>query len=467
MTWQNPWAFIGLLALAVPVIIHLLGRRSARIRKFPTLRFVGTSRMMATRWTTPSDLALLAMRAGILAAAVAALARPAWVTDRGNETARSVARAIIVDTSESMRRSVPAGGGGQRAVDAARAEAQRMASDARSSAFIHTVAPAEALAGAAGWLATQRGRREIVVISDFQIGTIDEVDLRAVPPGIGLELVRLEVAGETAPLTAPTRQDSAAITANIVTDSASTRVEWTLDDSAAGPILDGIVTFASDGELARANAARRAAMLATATVAADGPHPIMVMHREYAGRAEILRVTTPPTAPWHGDVIARLRADPMLAAAASTVTDADVAASVDSVPGPPRADSPIIVLARAPSGRPVAFAGGVNHRGVDHLLLFSDTDAGSLTSAALIAATLRATARPIRVEELDPGTVSEQTLATWRRPAATDASHGVQSDASDGRWLWVLVLVLLGVETWMRRERHRADASPLARERAA
>ena len=27
-----------------------------------------------------------------------------------------------------------------------------------------------------------------------------------------------------------------------------------------------------------------------------------------------------------------------------------------------------------------------------------------------------------------------------------------RSGLSDGRWLWVLVLVLLGVETWMRRK---------------
>ena len=470
MIWQNPWALLGLFALAVPVVIHFLGRRSARIRRFPTLRFVGTARLMATRWTKPSDLALLAVRAGIVAAAAAALAQPLLLTaDRSGNRERSVARAIIVDTSPSMRRSARAGTPeAPRAVDVARFEAQRVVADARTSVFIHTAAPAHALAGAVGWLGTQRGRREIVLVSDFQVGTVDAADLRAVPAAIGVQLIRVDVESPVSPLTLATRQDSAAITATIAVDSVSTRVEWTSDDSAAGPILDGIVSVAGDGELAHANASRRAAMVATATLVADGRYPVTLVHRESESRAELLNAASPLSAPWHGDVVARLRADPMLAAAASAVADGDSVVLAESGFAPAATGSPLVVLARSPSGRPIAFAASAKHRGLDVLVLFSETDAGSLASAALIAATLRATARPLLVEELEPSVISESTLEGWRRAASmTPASAGGDIDASDGRWLWLLALVLLGIEMWMRRERRNASLAPIARERAA
>ena len=194
MIWQNPWAWLGLLALAVPVLIHLLGRRSARIRKFPTLRFVGASQLMATRWTRPSDLALLAVRLGIIAAAVAAVARPLLLTDgRQLDRGRALARAIIVDTSESMRRAARPGTTAERAIDRARAESQRLANETSTSVILQTAAPAGALPGAVGWLGTQRGRREVVVISDFQTGSIDQVDLAAVTGDIGVGLMRIDV----------------------------------------------------------------------------------------------------------------------------------------------------------------------------------------------------------------------------------------------------------------------------------
>jgi hypothetical protein len=353
-------------------------------------------------------------------------------------------------------------------MDVARAEAQRLVADARTSVFVHTAAPAEALAGAVGWLRTQGGRREIAVISDFQAGTIDEADLRAIPREIGIELIRVDLATERAPLAAATRQDSAAVTANITVDSVSTQVEWTSDDSVAGPILDAIVSSAADDEMGRANAARRAAMLSTATLVADGRHPIMLVHREYASRAEVLRATAPLKAAWQGDVVARLRADPMLAGAAAMVADEDLAVRADSMTAPMPSGAPLVVLARTPSGRPIAFAGAHDLRGIDWLVLFSETDAGSLASAALIAATLRATARPIMAEELEPSVVSEPTLEGWRRPtAAMPTSAGADIDASHGRWLWLLALLLLGVEAWMRRVRRDAVGPAIAREQAA
>ncbi|HKS06120.1 MAG TPA: BatA domain-containing protein [Gemmatimonadaceae bacterium] len=74
MIWQNPIAWFGLGGLAIPIVIHLLNRRSARVQRFPTLRFFAMSPVIAPRRRQLSELLLLAVRLLILLAAVAALA---------------------------------------------------------------------------------------------------------------------------------------------------------------------------------------------------------------------------------------------------------------------------------------------------------------------------------------------------------------------------------------------------------
>src|SRR5688572_8642778 len=102
MIWQNGWAFAGLAALAIPILIHLLSRRNARVERFPTLRFLPVSRSAPVRRTRITDPLLMVVRALIVAAAVAALAQPLWPTaDRTASAARRVIRAIVIDTSAS------------------------------------------------------------------------------------------------------------------------------------------------------------------------------------------------------------------------------------------------------------------------------------------------------------------------------------------------------------------------------
>ena len=100
MTWLNPWAWIGLAAIAVPVLVHLLARRPVRPVLFPTLRFFGPLRTLLARRDRLTDLALLAVRAGIVAFAVAALAQPYVITGRrAQDLAGTIARAVVVDAS--------------------------------------------------------------------------------------------------------------------------------------------------------------------------------------------------------------------------------------------------------------------------------------------------------------------------------------------------------------------------------
>ena len=74
MIWLNPLGVFALAALAAPILIHILVQRRAERFPFPTLRFLQPTRLAAIRRHLLEDLPLLAVRAALLAAAVAALA---------------------------------------------------------------------------------------------------------------------------------------------------------------------------------------------------------------------------------------------------------------------------------------------------------------------------------------------------------------------------------------------------------
>jgi hypothetical protein len=99
---------------------------------------------------------------------------------------------------------------------------------------------------------------------------------------------------------------------------------------------------------------------------------------------------------------------------------------------------------------PLVLAARHGEPGREQLLLLVQADASSLVSAALIRAVSRAAASPAPIAELEPSTIPTNVLAQWERPGRSGPASGL-SGASDGRWLWVLVLVLLGLETAMRR----------------
>src|SRR3954462_1104830 len=106
MIWQNPWAWAGIATVALPILIHLLGRDRAPRHSFPTLRFLETAELLPTRRMRVHDRLLLAVRIAVLVAAAAALAQPLFLLGgRSRALDQRVARAIIVDTSASMQRT--------------------------------------------------------------------------------------------------------------------------------------------------------------------------------------------------------------------------------------------------------------------------------------------------------------------------------------------------------------------------
>ena len=98
MIWLNPAAWIGLLAIAGPIVIHVLVQRKAERLAFPSLRFLQQGRLASIRRHLLEDVPLLAIRSSIVAAAVAALAGPLIITRTQRQAWNSrVARAIVVD----------------------------------------------------------------------------------------------------------------------------------------------------------------------------------------------------------------------------------------------------------------------------------------------------------------------------------------------------------------------------------
>jgi hypothetical protein len=81
MIFQEPWAWLGLVAIAWPIAAHLLTRHRARRVRFPILRFMPLAVAPTTKRHRLSDAGLLFVRCAIVAVAVGALARPLWRDD--------------------------------------------------------------------------------------------------------------------------------------------------------------------------------------------------------------------------------------------------------------------------------------------------------------------------------------------------------------------------------------------------
>ena len=106
--WQSPLVLFALAAVAAPILIHILVQRRAERVPFPTLRFLQPTRLAAIRRHVLDDAALLAVRAAILAAAVAALAGPLVITSARRQTwERRIVRAVVVDDVQARPLSGP------------------------------------------------------------------------------------------------------------------------------------------------------------------------------------------------------------------------------------------------------------------------------------------------------------------------------------------------------------------------
>src|ERR1043166_6614295 len=105
MAFLTPLFLVGLGALAIPVLIHLIQRERKRVVQFPSLMFVRKIPYQSVRRRRIRHWILLLMRAAAVALIVAAFARPffpagaAAAIAAGGGTREIV---VLLDRSASM-----------------------------------------------------------------------------------------------------------------------------------------------------------------------------------------------------------------------------------------------------------------------------------------------------------------------------------------------------------------------------
>lgn len=417
MSWAAAGALSGLVLVLLPVLIHLMGRAPARVRRFPSLRFLDASRLLPSKRSKLQDPLLLLLRAAILVLAAFALAGPVFAPDSAATDASARASVVIIDTSASVRR-----------------EAARALIPASPGAVIEAARPGDALAGANAWLRTQRGAREIVVISDFQAGALDTADVTGFAPGTTLRLLR-----------APSRPPQRDPTLRLAQGGSSIGVRTTLVGESAevswqriGPATDWLLPrFGTPAELADAALAVNAANAigrADASVVRQSSITLL-----FTGAAAA--TTAPLSERWQGDVVARVVADSLFAeTAALEMSGADSVAA------------PAIVIARGLDGRPIVSAAS---NGAGRLLFFVHARASSVTAMALHAAITREPAAWIAAE-LEPRTLTDTELAHLSTVHVdgnlVEREPDVPLESPATRWLWILALAFLAIE-WLVRNR--------------
>jgi hypothetical protein len=444
MTWRNPAAWLGLATLLLPVLVHLFSRRRARVEPFPSLRFLASSRLLPTPRTRLTDPWLLALRCLLLAVAVAALAQPARDDRAATRTvaATRLARAIVLDTGGA---GVPAGIQAD-GVAGRDAMVRRLTDSATTHVLLRTARPAEALAGAVAWLETQDARREVAIVSAFRRGALDSARLAAVPEDVGVRLERLvprDMPAGDGTVTWFARGDDERIEATARPDAEHTHVTWRRTTEAGADGGSGSDTLSRDA--ARTARAVRPMVDSVrlrpgAVVRADAGRAVRLVPRVDAALVDSAHVDSlrDAWAPWMAELVVRMARDPLLRDAASPDLDVDVPDARA------RGDTLLFVAPALGDGARAA----------------SPFAAARHATALLAAASeARNAVRGVTAEALpiEPVLIDDATLTAWSRtPAATvTPPTGERADPLTGpslaRWGWLLVILLLGVETLARR----------------
>ena len=126
LSFLEPLLLLGLLAVAIPLVLHLLARSRAQEMLFPTLRFLRISMERTARRRRIQQVLLMFLRMALLALFVLAVAEPISQALGGWMSGKSFACVLVVDNSMSM--SAASGAGGRTRLDAARAEAKGLLS---------------------------------------------------------------------------------------------------------------------------------------------------------------------------------------------------------------------------------------------------------------------------------------------------------------------------------------------------
>jgi hypothetical protein len=433
MVWLNPFALFGLTAIAAPILIHLLVQRRAERFPFPTLRFLQPTRMAAIRRHLLEDLPLLAIRVALVAAAVAALAGPLVLTSaRRQAWNRRFVRAVVGDTESAGL------------VGAGLAPALRQKTFATASL-------ADGIRRAVLWLDTAPpARREIVIASTFPIGSITDGDVGAVPAGIGLRFERAGALPSTRTVEI----------GQVLTPEGVQRREATLTgdrtsahDVAAGNSMAWPIDVVSPETEKPAIDAAIAAVLSQHVWAATPDRRAKVVLVQ--GAVPLANDAAPITQPWMAHAVARIARDADLQAAAARISGGLADARLAAAPWHP--------LAFAADGRPLAAGAG----SANGIVVASAAPAFDVATPLLLRSIADALADVRTLGGAEVVTIADAVLQRWSRSAAPVTAPGIETiEQDDRRWLWLLVLCLLALETWVRRARSAEVSQERDRETA-
>src|SRR4051812_2074637 len=104
MSFLTPAFLLGLAAIAIPVLVHLIQRERKRVIEFPSLMFVRRIPYQSVRRRRIRHWALLLLRAAAIALIVAAFARPFLRQGATAAAALGASREVVIllDQSASM-----------------------------------------------------------------------------------------------------------------------------------------------------------------------------------------------------------------------------------------------------------------------------------------------------------------------------------------------------------------------------
>ena len=448
MVWLNPAAWIGLVALAVPVLIHILVQRKAERLAFPSLRFLQQTRLASIRRHVLEDAVLLAIRSAILVAAVAALAGPLLVTPFRREgwNAR-VAQAIVIDDTARASQTR----------DRTAATNAQQPRPFLSQTFV-TTSLSDGIQRARVWLdAAPPARRELVIISPLALGSVSAADLALVPPPIGIRFERRGTVpsertvegGAVLALqkSGPTGRSAKAFALHqtVELNGAATIVR---EATASTPDRFPIDIICSADARRAADAAIAAVRVERIWAAPDDRRARLVLIKKSEDMPALADAQAVRQA-WMADALSLIARDHELQTEASSVAN--------GLSDPRFGAAPWTMVAVALDGRPLA-VGAASAAG---LVVVSAADASSLATPLLIRAMADGiAARPdLRAAEVLP--IPDAQLQAWTRPPGPQATPRIdQVDQDDRRSLWVLVVGLLALEMWVRRARVVAATEP-------
>ena len=425
--WLNPLALAGLAAAALPVIIHLLKRQRATRVPFPTLRFLTDSPAAAVKLRSLSDPLLLVLRVAAIAAAVLAAAQPDVVTSwqRARDD-RRLARAIVVDTSSSTNALAPA-----------REEA--VALERRVDAVVELRSDRVGVSlcrAARALLDGPVARHEIVVISDFQHGTINDAEIACVPPDVGLRFVHIanDRAGSTSATLVGLPADGRTTDQRVEFEGPRTRV--TFSGREAGASLQPRILAPPDHAPAVAGLLRAAARAGTPALPADRPMTFVFPGVAAPAGARL-------RAPWMIAALVAAREDAALVGAA--ISRRDVKVSTLSA-----AWTPVV---RSATGEPLVSAAAE----ANGLMVSVSAEPSDVLSLAAVRAFLVAGVATPNWDELEVEAIPPSQLKAWTRAAGPIPDERFKpTPPGDSRWLWGVALALLCAEWVVRRDRPAA-----------